>query len=398
MALFERSPLRPVRRTRSAVVLRPVSIAFACALAAGCAGGGGGGDASAPGSTASTGSRDAAAVALAGEAYQSAVSKPMGPNPAVASAAGNDGSLPIASVAPTVVAGKVRYGVPSTVDVGLGQTLRGTVPFPVGDAWNRDLTRAAIDPSSAALIASIGAQATLKIGFGALAGVPYAIVDRMQGRATVRIAGDATARAWPIPTELQPSADGDARLAVIDRDAGLLYELRGASRRADGSWDALGAASWRLDVADAAPVDAAGAPASDGGLPVFPGLVRRDEVEAGVIRHALRVTIPALRAAWLAPARYAAAGASALDASLPPVGMRLRLKADTLIPADAGPQARVILQALKTYGLVVAAVGTALSIEGVPDAGWDVAKLSADLAQLRGEHFEVLAMDAIATP
>jgi hypothetical protein len=366
-----------------------MSLAFACMVVAACAGGGGDGSAASPGAV--------EASAVGGDAYQSAISKPMGPNPAVASAAG-DGSTTTPAVATPVVSGKVRYGVPSAADLGLNPTLRGAVPFPVGDGWNRDLTRAAIDPSSAALIASIGAQATLKIGFGGLAGVPYAIVDRLQGRATLRIAGDATARAWPIPSTLEPSSDGDARLAVIDRDAGLLYELRGAVRRADGSWDALGAASWRLDVADAAPVDAGGATAPDGGQPVFPGLVRRDEVDAGVIRHALRVTVPALRAAWLAPARHVAAGASSADPSLPPVGMRLRLKADTPIPADAGPAARVILQALKSYGLVVAGVGAALSIEGVPDAGWDVAKLSTDLAQLRGEHFEVLAMDGIATP
>lgn len=180
---------------------------------------------------------------------------------------------------------------------------------------------------------------------------------------------------------------------MIDRDAGVLYELSGASRAPDGSWDAARGAAWRLDLADAAPIDAAGAASPDGALPVFPGLVRFDEAASGAIRHALRVTVPAVGGAFVPPARSAAAGG--IGGALPPLGLRLRLKGDTPIPADASPAARAILQALKTYGMIVVGTGPALTIEGVPDARWDTARLAADLARLRGADFEAIAMDGL---
>jgi hypothetical protein len=323
------------------------------------------------------------ATAVAGESFSLTSNKPLGIPPD----ASVSGALPLI--------GKVRYGVPSTALSGIGQPLSGTLPFPIDDAWNRDLVRAVPDRASHALIAAIGQSAQLSPGFGALAGVPYAVVDRLQPAVVVRFAGNAT-RTWPIPADLQPSADASARLVLLDRDAGLLHELRGAARRIDGTWDATGGMSWKLDVADGAPVDTVGAPIDDGGMPVFPGLVRYDEAMAGVIRHALRVTVPAVRAAWVPPARRAASAAP--DGGLPPIGLRLRLKADVAIPADASPASRAILQALKTYGMIVAGVGSGLTIEGTPDARWDSARLTADLTRLRGGDFEAMAMDGLATP
>ena len=330
-----------------------------------------------------------AATALAGDALSTPVSKPVG-DPSVTGAVAAS-----ASAVPTVF-GKGRYGIPTAAQTGIGATLSGSLPFPIDDAWNADLIRATTDPSSASLIAAIGSGSTLSPGFGALAGTPYAVVARTQPTVLVRFAGGATTRAWPIPVGLQASADAAARLAVVDRDAGLLYELTGARRAADGSWDAVRGAAWRLDVADAAPVDAAGAAGAapaDGGLPVFPGLVRFDEADAGAIRHALRVTVPAVGGAFVPPARTAAVGG--VGATLPPVGLRLRLKADVAIPGDASPAARAILQALKTYGMIVVGTGPAMTIEGVPDARWDTARLAADLARLRAADFEAMATDGL---
>jgi len=363
---------------RGAIRLRGASAAALVVLLAACAGG----DPAGP-STPTT--------AVAGESFSLTSNKPLGSQPD-ASVAGagpaSTGALPLI--------GKVRYGVPSTALPGIGQSLSGALPFPIDDAWNRDLVRAVPDRASNALIAAIGQGAQLSPGFGALAGVPYAVVDRLQPTVVVRFAGTDATRAWPIPVDLQPSADASARLVLLDRDTGLLHELRGATRRIDGTWDAQSGTSWKLDVADGVPVDAVGAPVDDGGLPVFPGLVRYDEVMAGVIRHALRVTVPAVRAAWVPPARRAAAAAP--DGGLPPLGLRLRLKADVAIPADASPASRAILQALKTYGMIVAGVGPGLTIEGAPDARWDSARLAADLARLRGCDFEAMAMDGLATP
>jgi hypothetical protein len=358
---------------RAAIRLRGASAAALVVLLAACAGG----DPAGP-------STPATAVAV--ESMSLTTNKPLG-SPPDASAAGA-GALPLI--------GKVRYGVPSTALPGIGQSLSGALPFPIDDAWNRDLVRAVPDHASHALIAAIGPGARLSPGFGALAGVPYAVVDRLQPGVVVRFAGTGATRTWPIPIDLQPSADTSARLVLVDRDAGLLHELRGAARRIDGTWDAESGTSWKLDVADGAPVDAVGTPVDDGGLPVFPGLVRYDEAMAGVIRHALRVTVPAVRAAWVPPARRAASAAH--DGGLPPIGLRLRLKADVAIPADASPASRAILQALKTYGMIVAGVGPGLTIEGAPDARWDSARLAADLGRLRGGDFEAMAMDGLATP
>jgi hypothetical protein len=375
MALSHETPARPGSRRgkRSAWTLAP--LALVCALGAGC----GGGAADLP----------AASTAVAGETYSSVVSKP---------AFTADLASPATVGAPPstvpVVTGKVQYGVPVGASSGVGASLRGAVPFPAQDAWNVDVSRAATDPDSATLVAAIGAQAPLRIGFGGSAGVPYAVVDATQPTVPVRIAGGAP-RAWPIPPALQASTDG-GRLSVVDRDAGLLYELRGAVRAADGGWDASAGAAWRLDAADAAPFDGAGAP---DGLPAFPGLVRADEASAGAIRHALRVTVPALRAAWRSPAHATAAGAGAADdAALPPLGLRLRLKPGFEIPADASPQARAILAALKAHGAIVSGIGPALTLEGAPDPSWDTARLAADLARVRVDDFEAVSQDGPARP
>lgn len=345
-----------------------------CWLLSGCAGGD-------PSGSASGG------TAVAGESLGVPISKPVGDAPSAGGAVAAS-----ASNVPSVSA-KARYGNPTVADTGIGATLAGALPFPIEDAWNTDLVRALPDAASGALIAAIGPTTSLAPGFGALAGTPYAVVGRTQPTVVVRFDGTSATRGWPIPSDLAPSADGRARLAVIDRDAGMLYELSNARRAADGSWDAARGAAWRLDVADAAPTDAAGAPAADGGLPVFPGLVRYDEASAGAIRHALRVTVPAVGGAFVPPARSAAVGGA--GNTLPPVGLRLRLKADVAIPADASPAARAILLALRTYGMIVVGTGPALVIEGVPDARWDTARLTADLSKLRAADFEAMTTNGL---
>jgi hypothetical protein len=173
-------------------------------------------------------------------------------------------------------------------------------------------------------------------------------------------------RGWPVPADLPVSTDGSARAAIVDRDRGRVIELHGASRLADGGWRAKAAFEWRLDAATHAPADAAeGSQPPDGGMPFFAGLVRHDEAASGAIRHALRVTMPALRpGAFAPPARRAAAGPA--DGAGAPVGTRLRLRPDWAIPADASVEARAILQALKTYGMIVAGPGPAWRWKGRP--------------------------------
>jgi hypothetical protein len=303
----------------SAKPFRLASVVLATALLAGC-----GGDASDPSNE----------TAVAGEAFAAAVSKPL-----VASVEAGV-STPTPPGAVPSLPGKVRYGVPASAAAGLGATLSGAVPFPAADAWNRDVVASPVDPASPGLVAAIGAGASLKAGFGALAGVPYAVVDRTQARVTVTVAGDATPRSWPIPASMPASADPSARLSVVDRDAGILYELHGATPTADGGWNAAAAAAWRLDLADAAPVDAAG-PLAGGAMPMLAGLVRRDEAAAGAIRHALRIVVPALRGAWVAlrppprppAARRAAAAAPSAAAGTDAIATLSRFHAMPLTKA-----------------------------------------------------------------
>jgi hypothetical protein len=348
---------------------KPVGLApaaLAVCLLAGCAGG----------------SQTDAPTAVAGDARIAPTPKPLAPS------AEAGVTMPASPDAVPTLSGKVRYGAPAAAVEGVGATLSGAVPFPPSDAWNRDVVARAVDASTPALIGAIGPEATLKAGFDARSGVQYAVVGAGQPRVPVTVAGEPTGRAWPLPASLEPSSDPLGRVSVIDREAGVLYELHGAARSADGTWTATAAAAWRLDAADAAPFDAAG-PTPGGGMPVLAGLVRRDEAEAGVIRHALRITVPTLRAAWVAPARGAVGGAD--DAVLPPLGARLRLRADLRIPADASREARAILQALQSYGAIVVGTGPALALEGAPDPGWESDALAVELARIRAVDFEVVA-------
>lgn len=331
------------------------------------------------------------------EAQLSPVSKPIAGGD-VASVASDPpvASKPPVSTAPLavpVVTGKVRYGVPSTAALGMGGSLDGAVPFPQDDLWNRDVSQAPVSPSSDALIARIGATLPLRPGFGRTEGVPYVVVAGTQPTSPLRTP-DGVPRDWPLPAHATVSQDGTGRLVVLDRDAGRLFELHGAARAADGAWTADGATTWALDVANGLPLDGTPLRSAATGLPMFAGLLRADEATAGVIRHALRVTVPWLRDAWLPPARRAPDGAFA-DASLPPIGMRLRLKGGVPIPDTLSLPARSILQAMKTYGMIVVGTGPAWTIEGAPDARWDTVRLAGELAMFRGEHFEVLAADGL---
>ena len=370
-------PLPPFRtvRVRSAGVL---AVAFAAGLLAGC----GGGDVAVD---------TPRATAVAGESFAVLVSKPTSTSEASAARPEVSIASPTAPASVPVVSGKVGYGIPSSASIGVGASLGGVLPFAATDAWNRSVSQVATDPGSDAIVAAIGRDAPLRIGFGSLSGTPYAVVDRSQPRVAVRVAGLGEPLSWPIPADLFPSPDDSARASVIDRDAGLLMELRGATRRPDGSWDVVRAAIWRLDLADAAPVFAAG-PDDEGAMPALPGLVRADEAQTGAIRHALRVTVPAVSDGWLAPARGSAARGVA-DPSLPPIGLRLRLRPTVAIPEDASPAARAILQALMTHGAIVVGNGPALTLQGAPSPGWDATRLATELGRIRASDFETLAAD-----
>ncbi|HEY0582899.1 MAG TPA: hypothetical protein VGE94_12005, partial [Chloroflexota bacterium] len=128
------------------------------------------------------------------------------------------------------------------------------------------------------------------------------------------------------------------------------------------------------------------------GLPILPGLVRYDEVvEQGVIAHALRFTVRRTRRAYVPPARHYASRAS--DPNLPPMGMRVRLRASFDV-SPFPPNVQVILTALKTYGMFVADNGSDWYVSGVPDPRWNDDELST-MRHVLGRDFEVVSMDGL---
>jgi hypothetical protein len=199
---------------------------------------------------------------------------------------------------------------------------------------------------------------------------------------------------YPIPSDAPieggPGSSGDRHVLLLDRDTWRLYELFAAYPEGDG-WRAGSGAVFDLNANTLRPAGWTSADAA--GLPILPGLVRYDEaVELGAIRHALRFTCRRTRRAYLAPARHYAS--SIRDPNVPPMGMRVRLKAGfDLSPFP--PVVQVILEAMKTYGMFVADNGSDWYVSGAPDPRWDDAAL-ATLRRVPGRNFEVVRMDPAA--
>ena len=179
-------------------------------------------------------------------------------------------------------------------------------------------------------------------------------------------------------------------MLVLDRNSCILYELFSAYPQQDGSWQAGSGAIFDLNSNALRPSGWTSADAA--GLPILSGLVRYDEVAAGEIRHALRFTAPQTRKTYVWPARHQAS--SLTGAQIPPMGQRFRLKAGFDISRFSAP-VRVILQAMKTYGLILADNGSAWYISGAPDSRWDNDILVSELAQVKGSDFEAVDVSSL---
>lgn len=293
-------------------------------------------------------------------------------------------------------------GVPA---LGPNASLNGKRPFPADNAWNRDVSGDPVDPNSATLIAACGSAATgLHPDFGTVwngapNGIPYVVVSGSQARVpvTFQYADESDPGPYPIPADAPveggANGAGDRHVLVIDRDAWKLYELFDAHPVNGGaSWSAGSGAVF--DLASSALRPAGWTSADAAGLPIFPGLVRYDEVvEQKAVRHALRFTCPATRRAYVAPARHWAS--SRTDANLPPMGMRVRLKAGFSV-SGFSPNLQVILNAMKTYGMLLADNGSAWYVSGAPDPRWSDDELAA-LRTVHASDFEVVRMDNVVT-
>jgi RNA polymerase sigma factor (sigma-70 family) len=316
--------------------------------------------------------------------------------------AGATAPLVLRSEEPAKPAPTVRAAV-NPVQLGVNGSLGGRRPFPDDNPWNQDISREPVDPNSAALIASIGTNKPLKASFGtfydgAPMGIPYMVVAGHQPRVPLQL--DEPAESDPGPYPLP--ADGplpapfqgkdDLPLLVLDRDNWKLYEL-GTPAFVRPGWRGGVGAVFDLNTGQDRP--ARWTSACGSGLPIFPGLIRYDEVvEQQEIRHALRFTVRQTRRAYVAPARHWASKRT--DPDLPPMGMRVRLRPDfdmTGFPASV----QVILRALQRYGMFVAEHGTDWYLSGTHDPRWNNKELKS-LEKLRGRDFEVVRMKEIVTP
>jgi hypothetical protein len=268
--------------------------------------------------------------------------------------------------------------------------------FPSDNVWHADVSHLPVHPGSADYIASIGRSAGLKADFGSgewdggPIGIPYVVVPGTQRKVPVSFDYDDESDAGPYPIPSKPpieggaSSDGDRHVLVVDRGACRLYEVYSAYPNGDGSWSAGSGAVYDLRSNRLRPAGWTSADAA--GLPILAGLVRYDEVAAGRIDHAIRVTVPRSQSKYIWPARHEAGGGT--DPALPPMGLRLRLKASVDI-SGFSRDARVILQAAKTYGLIVADNGSAWYMSGVPDGRWDNDVLHT-LGRIPGSDFEAV--------
>ena len=263
--------------------------------------------------------------------------------------------------------------------------------FPKTNPWNQRVDRLPVAANSAAVIASIGASTGLHADFGSglwdgsPIGIPFDVVKGQTPRARVSFeyADESDRVGYPVPKRVHIEGGSDHHALLLDRDACRLYELGGLAK-SGGRWHAWSGATWSLRSNRVRPAGWTSADAA--GLPIFPGLARWDEAKRGVIDHALRCTVQHSRRAYLYPARHYAS--SLTDPSLPPMGLRVRLKASF----DIRPfpkQARIVLTALKRYGMLVADNGSNWYISGAPSPGWSNDQLHT-LGRVRGSDFEVV--------
>ena len=277
--------------------------------------------------------------------------------------------------------------------------------FPKSSHWNRPVDKLPLHSRSAQIVSSIGGDENAHADFGSglydggPIGIPYRTVSRRTKRVPVSFeyADESDRGRYPIPPnapiEGGRSSSGDRHVILVDRSRCRLYELYSAYPQNGGrSWKAGSGAIWNLrsnrmrrrgfTSADAA------------GLPILPGLVRPEEVRRGRIDHALRITVPRSRRAFVYPARHFASDDP--DPNLPAMGQRLRLKR-SFDTSRFPRQSRVVLRALKRYGAIVADNGAPWFVSGVPSRRWDNDDLHS-LQRVPGGAWEVVDSTRLSKP
>jgi len=280
------------------------------------------------------------------------------------------------------------------------------IPFlllPADNPWNTAVDTLPLDPNSADYIAHMEPTTGLHPDFGtvwegARIGIPYIVVPGTQPKVPVSFdyADESDPGPYPIPPNAPvegaggPYADGDRHVLVLDADNRRLYELYDAHKQTDGSWRAGSGAVFDLTSNALRPDGWTSADAA--GLPILPGLARYDEIVGeGVLDHALRFTVSRSQKAYVFPATHYASDDT--DPDLPPMGLRVRLRADFDV-SGFPVEVQTILRGLKKYGMMVADNGADWYVGGAPDPRWDDDALHS-LDQVKGSDFEVVDSRAL---
>jgi hypothetical protein len=299
----------------------------------------------------------------------------------------------------------VSAGIAVAAGGGKRPRVTGCRVFPANNPWNQRVDRLPVAASSDTIVRSIGADEGMHADFGSglydggPIGIPYTSAGRHTKRYKVSFdyADESDGGPYPIPKgvpiEGGRQSDGDRHALIVDRAHCKLYELYALRPQNGGrSWHAGSGAIWSLRSNRLRPKGWTSADAA--GLPILPGLARYDEVKRGEIRHALRFTVSRTRRAYVYPARHFAS--SETDPSLPPMGLRLRLKAGFDV-SKYPRQSRIVLRALKRYGMIVADNGSDWYVSGAPSRGWDNDDLHS-LGGVKGSAFEVVDTSSLPHP
>lgn len=283
---------------------------------------------------------------------------------------------------------------------GQAPPLGGCTVLPADNIWNTPIDQLPVSPSSSTYVTTIGAATGVHADFGSglwdggPIGIPFIVVPGTQPKypATFDYADESDLGPYAVPLnapiEGGSASTGDRHAISIDVDHCILYELYSAYPQA-ASWKAGSGAiynllSSNLRVATWTSADAAG-------LPIFPGLVRYDEIAGGEIRHALRFTVPKTQKAYVWPARHYAS--SLTGGQYPPMGVRFRLRANFDISGFSSAN-QIILRALKKYGMMIADNGSAWYLSGAPDSRWDNDDLH-NLGKIHGSDFEAVDVSGL---
>jgi hypothetical protein len=273
--------------------------------------------------------------------------------------------------------------------------------FPTDNIWNTRIDDLPVHPLSDTFIETIGADVELHPDFGSgfwpedsesPIGIPYTTVDSSQPLVDI-VFSDYGDESDPGPYPIPPDApieggidgDGDRHVLVVEEDNCMLYELYYAFPQQGGHWVAASSAVYDLTGYDLRPADWTSADAA--GLPILPGLVRYEEIEAGEINHAIRFTLEETRRAYVWPARHYASDIE--DEAYPPMGQRFRLRADFDM-SDFDPTVQIILRAMQEYGIILADNGSSMFISGAPDPRWDNDVLVPEFRRITAGDFEAV--------